>query len=156
MASISVGGGPGGKKSVDSEIPLVPFIDLLLCCVMFLLVTAVWNQLASVEGALDTPGSPDSEMTQVEDRIPLIVRLTEAGVTLSSEAGDRIDVPLTADGELDGEALHEQLSARHRLEPNEDTAIVTADDGVRYARMIAAMDVVSASGYPRVTVSGTP
>ena len=46
MGGISVGGGHGGKKSVDSEIPLVPFIDLLLCCVMFLLVTAVWNRLA--------------------------------------------------------------------------------------------------------------
>ena len=35
MGGISVGGGHGGKKNLDSEIPLVPFIDLLLCCVMF-------------------------------------------------------------------------------------------------------------------------
>ena len=27
----------GGKKSVDHEIPLVPFIDFLLCIVAFLL-----------------------------------------------------------------------------------------------------------------------
>ena len=56
MASIAVGGGHGGKKSVDSEIPLVPFIDLLLCCVMFLLVTAVWNQLAQLEVNQRVPG----------------------------------------------------------------------------------------------------
>ena len=32
MASIATGNGHGGKKTVDHEIPLVPFIDLLLCC----------------------------------------------------------------------------------------------------------------------------
>jgi biopolymer transport protein ExbD len=41
MGGMSVGSGHAGKKSLDSDIPLVPFIDLLLCCVMFLLVTAV-------------------------------------------------------------------------------------------------------------------
>ena len=56
MGGISVGGGHGGKKSVDSEIPLVPFIDLLLCCVMFLLVTAVWNQLARLNANQQQPG----------------------------------------------------------------------------------------------------
>ena len=61
MGGISVGGGGGGKKSVDSEIPLVPFIDLLLCCVMFLLVTAVWNKLASMEAAAPQMPSPMGE-----------------------------------------------------------------------------------------------
>ena len=54
MASISTGGGDGhGKKSVDAEIPLIPFIDLLLCCVMFLLVTAVWNKLDALKQRVD-------------------------------------------------------------------------------------------------------
>ena len=43
MAAIDSGGGESGKKAVNQEIPLIPFIDLLLCCVMFLLATAVWN-----------------------------------------------------------------------------------------------------------------
>ena len=58
MASIGGGGGGhGGKKTVDQEIPLVPFIDLLLCCVMFLLVTAVWNQLARIEANQNVPST---------------------------------------------------------------------------------------------------
>ena len=59
MGGISVGEGHGGKKSVDSEIPLVPFIDLLLCCVMFLLVTAVWNRLARIDEVADEVGERD-------------------------------------------------------------------------------------------------
>ena len=38
MASISTGGGGSGKKSVDHSIPLVPFIDLLLCCDLHFIV----------------------------------------------------------------------------------------------------------------------
>lgn len=56
MAGISVGG-RGGKREPNSEIPLVPFIDLLLCCVMFLLVTAVWNQLAQIDANQRQPGA---------------------------------------------------------------------------------------------------
>ena len=53
MATIETGGAHGRKK-VDHEIPLVPFVDLLLCCLMFLLVTAVWAQLGSLGAS--TPG----------------------------------------------------------------------------------------------------
>ena len=62
MATIEVGSGRAEKKSVDASVPLIPFIDLLLCCIMFLLVTAVWNQLASVDVAQRVPGGdvPDA------------------------------------------------------------------------------------------------
>src|SRR5574339_741201 len=38
--------GSGDKKSVDIEINVVPFIDLMSCLTSFLLVTAVWTQFA--------------------------------------------------------------------------------------------------------------
>jgi biopolymer transport protein ExbD len=56
MASLDIDTGGSGKKPVDASIPLIPFIDLLLCCVMFLLVTAVWNQLASIDASQQVPG----------------------------------------------------------------------------------------------------
>ncbi len=47
------GGGPefgsSGKKSLNAEVNLVPFIDLLSVCICFLLMTAVWVQLGSLE-----------------------------------------------------------------------------------------------------------
>jgi biopolymer transport protein TolR len=39
----------GGRKSLDAEINLVPFIDLLSVCICFLLMTAVWIQLSTVQ-----------------------------------------------------------------------------------------------------------
>ena len=37
-----VPGGKGGRKPLDAQLNLVPFIDLLSCCISFLLITAVW------------------------------------------------------------------------------------------------------------------
>src|SRR5947209_20307091 len=41
--------GKGGKKPLDATLNLVPFIDLLSCCISFLLITAVWTQLARMD-----------------------------------------------------------------------------------------------------------
>ncbi len=60
MAGIDVGGGHG-KKNVNHEIPLIPFIDFLLCLVMFLLVTAVWSTMARINADARVPGPPSSE-----------------------------------------------------------------------------------------------
>ena len=43
--------GHGGKKALDAELNLVPFIDLLSCCISFLLITAVWTQIAGLQVA---------------------------------------------------------------------------------------------------------
>jgi biopolymer transport protein ExbD len=61
MAGISVGGGHGGKRSVNQEIPLIPFIDFLLCLVSFLLITAVWTQMSRINADARVPGPPDPD-----------------------------------------------------------------------------------------------
>jgi biopolymer transport protein ExbD len=66
MAGISVGGGHGGKRSVNQEIPLIPFIDFLLCLVSFLLITAVWTQMSRINADARVPGPPDPDKEQTE------------------------------------------------------------------------------------------
>src|SRR5678816_4418937 len=55
MATIGTGPARGGRRELNQELALVPFIDFLLCLVAFLLVTAVWSQLARIraDGAGD-------------------------------------------------------------------------------------------------------
>jgi biopolymer transport protein ExbD len=60
MAGIDVGGGHG-KRSTNHEIPLIPFIDFLLCLVAFLLVTAVWSQMARINADARVPGPPQPD-----------------------------------------------------------------------------------------------
>src|SRR2546423_10723439 len=40
--------GTGDKKSVNIELNIVPFIDLMSCLTAFLLVTAVWINIAQI------------------------------------------------------------------------------------------------------------
>src|SRR5512140_744116 len=59
MAGIDTGGGHGGKRATNHEIPLIPFIDFLLCLVAFLLVTAVWSQMARMRADAQVPGKEE-------------------------------------------------------------------------------------------------
>ena len=40
--------GTGDKKSVNVDLNIVPFIDLMSCLTAFLLVTAVWVNIAQI------------------------------------------------------------------------------------------------------------
>ena len=41
--------GLGNKKELNADLNLTPFIDLLSTCVCFLLITAVWIEIGTVE-----------------------------------------------------------------------------------------------------------
>ena len=152
MGGISVGGGHGGKKNVDSEIPLVPFIDLLLCCVMFLLVTAVWNQLAKLNANQQQPGQQAPNEPPPEEKVKVILQVQASGFVLASTAGDRIEVPKTGD-QYDMEGLREKLQERKRLDPNRKDLVVAPEDGVRYEDVVASMDMVVGEGFPEMSLS---
>ena len=152
MGGINVGGGHGGKKSVDSEIPLVPFIDLLLCCVMFLLVTAVWNQLAKINANQQQPGQQAPNEPPPEEKVKVILQVQASGFVLASTAGDRIEVPKSGD-QYDMEGLREKLQERKRLDPNRKDLVVAPEDGVRYEDVVASMDMVVGEGFPDMSLS---
>lgn len=156
MASISTGGGHGGKKSVDSEIPLVPFIDLLLCCIMFLLVTAVWNKLASLDANVNLPGNPaPNGMTMQSDApLPLTVLIDANGYRVTTDMGDETRIGLDGDGAHDTAALREHLRDRRAVVANDSRVVVSADDGIQYAEVVETMDVFAGSGFGNVTIAG--
>ena len=39
----------GGGRSVNAEVNIVPFIDLMSVCIIFLLLTAVWTQVSMIQ-----------------------------------------------------------------------------------------------------------
>src|ERR1700756_1896028 len=101
MGGVDVGGGGGGKrKSVDSEINMIPMIDLLMVTISFLLITAVWTQMARINADAQVPGPPrpDVEQEKVEPEKQLHVMMqAEDHFTLVWKQGsttvDSIDVP---------------------------------------------------------------
>ena len=62
MAGVSVdSGGKGGRRALDSEVNMIPMIDLLVCCIAFLLITAVWSHMARMNADAQVPGPPNPE-----------------------------------------------------------------------------------------------
>jgi len=51
-------GSKGGRRSLDSEINMIPMIDLFVCCISFLLITAVWSHMSRVNADAQVPGRP--------------------------------------------------------------------------------------------------
>ncbi len=145
MASIGVQSSGSGKKSVDAEVPLVPFIDLLLCCIMFLLVTAVWNQLATVQARQRVPGDTTGVTGPPPDD-PLVLSVQANGYVLASSAGDRLEV-------ADAEELTQRLDERRRMAPREHRIVVAPEDGVSYETIIGAMDLAAGAGYWDVSLA---
>ncbi|MEM1414897.1 MAG: biopolymer transporter ExbD [Myxococcota bacterium] len=140
MASIDTGSA-GGRKQVDQEVPLVPFVDLLFCVIMFLLAVAVWNPAARIdarqasgEGAAPAPA-------------PTVALRVEAdGYVLASSDGVEVDLPMV-DARYDDGALGRRLRA---LAP--DQLRVLADDGVRVGDVVHAMDVALGAGVRGVAL----
>lgn len=61
MAGVDVGGGGGKKRAVDAEINMIPFIDLLLVTISFLLLTAVWTHMARLNADAQVPGKQNTD-----------------------------------------------------------------------------------------------
>jgi biopolymer transport protein ExbD len=141
MAGVSVDtGGKGGKKPVDSNINMIPFIDLLVCCISFLIITAVWTQLERLAATQQTPGQAQQQDQPQEEKIRLFLQINDAGYTLADSAGTRIPIPKAA-GKYDTNRLQNELRNVKRLDPNRRDLIVSPEDGVKYEDIIAAMDV---------------
>src|ERR1700674_2513825 len=73
--------GKGKKKALDAVVNVVPFLDLLSCCLAFLLITAVWTQVGKIQvsqagGISETP--PDNKT------LTLTLTVTDKGYALMS------------------------------------------------------------------------
>jgi len=60
MGGVDVGEG-GKKRSINADINLVPFIDLLFVTLAFLLITAVWVTNSRINADAQVPGPPSDE-----------------------------------------------------------------------------------------------
>src|SRR5688500_16295392 len=77
--------GSGDKKSVDIEINVVPFIDLMSCLTAFLLVTAVWTQFAQINIKPKGLGREATKLKDVNEVTgSILVTKNEVWVGLSS------------------------------------------------------------------------
>src|ERR1700676_951470 len=146
--------GKGGKKALDAELNLVPFIDLLSCCISFLLITAVWTQIAGRQVA-SSGGPPDQQQKQ-ENTIDVKLLLTEKGYSLTM-AGAAIEIPKVNSKEgtpgFDRKTLSEKLKTLRSSLPDQSAITVQPEDAVAYEDLVNTVDVCMGEQLRNVTVA---
>jgi len=158
MAGIDTGAGAGKRRALNQELPLIPFIDFLLCLVMFLLVTAVWSEMARLELDAQVPGRQDQEATAERRELTLHLDLRQGrpfalswkeGETVVDTAkverralavGDATTYPALAKALGDGW----RRLGRHRApsDTRRDEVVLHTDNSVEFGEIAAVLDAV--------------
>ncbi|HWZ90086.1 MAG TPA: biopolymer transporter ExbD [Polyangiaceae bacterium] len=165
MGGIDDGGGGGGKrKSVDSEINMIPMIDLLMVTISFLLITAVWTHMARINADAQVPGPPrpdvEQEKTEPEKQLNIEMRDEDKFVLVwkqGSTTVDSIDVPrkdvVTQQGAVEvvrfpdlAEKIESEWKAKgQHSNPTDrklDQAILHTDNKTEFKYIIGVIDAV--------------
>lgn len=150
------GGAPtpakGGKKALDLTLNLVPFIDLLITNICFLLITAVWTQMSRIDVSQKGQGAPStSEEQPPEKQLKLTILVEEDGYTLI--AGPERQSIAKQGAHYDTERLATMLREVKARMPEKNDLTVASEDGIRYEHIIQAMDVALSERYPEIQLS---
>ncbi len=155
------GGGQGKrkKKSLDAVINVVPAIDLLSCCISFLLFTAVWTQISRLQVQQLGTGAPEPTVTDPQKSLMVTLAMSERGFNLSTSSGVALDIPTLgrgAAGELrfDLKALAEKLKQLKADYPDASAVTVSAEDTISYGDLVQTIDACIGAGLAGVSVTG--
>src|SRR6185369_13571442 len=77
MGGVNVGGGKGGRRALDSEINMIPMIDLLMVTISFLLITAVWVHSQRMDADALVPGRPTEPCNDCKEEARLHVETSD-------------------------------------------------------------------------------
>jgi biopolymer transport protein ExbD len=137
----------GPRRRPVADLNLVPYIDLLTCMIAFLLITAVWTQMASLEvHGRGEGGEPAPPATR------LAVLVDESGFNVVVDR-DR-QVVAKRDGRYDFERLEAELRKAKQALPDKDDLEVSSADAVKFETLVRTMDTALAAGFPAISLVG--
>lgn len=156
MAGVSVEAGRGGRRAVDTEINMVPMIDLLMVTVSFLLITAVWSHMSRLDATTKVPSAqnvtkPEEPVARMHLEVPeaqdQLVRLT---MQRGSETLDSTTIPRS-----DVKAIGKRIDAMQHAHPVDlasemsHVVVLHVANDMRYGDMVAVMDSIAQVPDPR-------
>jgi biopolymer transport protein ExbD len=165
MGGVDVGSEGGKKRATNSDINMIPFIDLLMVTIAFLLITAVWttNNRINADAQVPGPPNPSAEMTPQTPEKVLNLHIGESDFGLIWKQGatvvSEIKVPkVSADmGEGDNkisrypelakkieEEWKQQGGHRDPSDKKVDQCILHTDNRTPFKEVVAVLDAVYA------------
>jgi len=147
--------GTGDKKSVDVELNIVPFIDLMSCLTAFLLVAAVWIPIAQLDLTPKGKSRDPSKIRDVEEPVELSVLIQHDNIWLvQSRTGEQQSIPRTGDAARDWDTFKASLTElkksalfADRTDLELAAESISDERNVVYQDVIQAMDIARAVGF---------
>jgi len=142
-----------GKKSVNVELNIVPFIDLMSCLTAFLLVTAVWVNIAQINIQPKGKTRDTTNVQQDDEHVTLSVLVQADRIWVGlSRINQFQEIPKkgdTQDWERFENTLKENKASAFFADRTdiEVAAESTSQSPVEYQDIIHAMDVAVKVGF---------
>jgi biopolymer transport protein ExbD len=151
---VSIESSGKGRKSVDTELNLIPFIDLLSVCILFLLMTAVWVQISKMSAFSQPSGestithSDVTSISQGKESRDFDVIVTNEGVKVIEDGVERGSFGLAT-------ARAELTKLKPLFDKNQNPKIsLRAADDVVYEEVIKVLDSLFSMKLTQVTIRG--
>ncbi len=142
------------KKEIEFELNLIPFIDMLSACLSFLLLTAVWSYIGSIDthqaiGAESTSGAnnPPSIIVQVENDKSFQLDLKDVKV---KQRQFKIQ---SLNGEPNWTKIDAFFVSLRKSIPDLNTSVVIAKPGVSYGLTMKTVDSLRKAEIKNVGIS---
>jgi biopolymer transport protein ExbD len=167
MAGVDVGESGGKKRATNSDINMIPFIDLLMCTIAFLLITAVWVTNSRINADAQVPGPPTPTPVEPVEERTLHVTVAEDGFKLTWKQGKTVisdtQVPrsqveieagdtkvvrypdLTAALEREWKQFKNHADVADK---KQDQLVLHTDDRVPFRELVAVMDAAATTRRP--------
>ena len=146
---VSIEGGRGGRRARTADLNLVPYIDLLTCMVAFLLITAVWTQLARLQAQQKGQGQAGEE-TPPEMQVKIVVLVNQEGFNLVV-GQDQTPIPKKG-SDYDFEKLAAELKKAKDSHPDKNDAQVASEDTIKFDTLVRAMDTALQQRFPDISL----
>jgi biopolymer transport protein TolR len=145
----------GGDDKTTVDLNLVPIIDLMSVCIIFLLITAVWTQVSmiqigsSIYGKKNNPDEKPEPPPKAEVPFRLDVRVDGYRMIIGKH---EMRFP-KVNGAYDLEKLMVEVKKIKELYPEKNDCVITVMDELPYDTLIGGMDALLTGGFPEISVA---
>lgn len=139
-----------GRRPLDAAVNLVPYVDILMTLMVFLVMCAIFTQISSLT-VHSSQGLNDAQARLDDDRAVVSVRVTSTMIAIDSD-GRHAAIARTP--RLDVVALERALRDIGGAATNPPCKL-SSDDGVRYADLVEVIDVAKQAGITSISIEPT-
>ena len=125
------------RRTEEPEINLIPFIDVLLVILIFLMLTTTYNKFTEMELTL-----PSADTEQLRDRPKEVI------VSIAADGRYAVNKDALQDRSVEGIA---SALTRHAPAGKDSIVIISADANAPHQSVVSAMEAARRAGLSQIT-----